>query len=248
MKIPDRMHDVHSWLPSSKLIPLDLQPAIGDLVVEKNMILKGDEVVQRHTGTQGSIVFIVRRPGWVLCREHGQQLTDLKQKKFAAEKQQDNTDGNNGNNTKNSDNQYLEGFELFGIVKETGVDDAGLTEFYKDYYPFPLYRDENLDFYRSFGESKKITDEMSWTMLLNPFKIYSSVKNLGNRMKSKGIEGNMIGEGLKTGGIIIFDTNGQPKYCYPEITGSELVVDDLLAAVQSVRDGNYYNEDGSSEL
>lgn len=63
MKIPDRMHDVHSWLPSSKLIPLDLQPAIGDLVVEKNMILKGDEVVQRHTGTQGSIVFIVRRPG-----------------------------------------------------------------------------------------------------------------------------------------------------------------------------------------
>ena len=97
MKIPDRMHDVHGWLPSSKLIPLDLQPAIGDLVVEKNMILKGDEVVQRHTGTQGSIVFIVRRPGWVLCREHGQQLTDLKQKKFAAEKQQDNTDGNNGN-------------------------------------------------------------------------------------------------------------------------------------------------------
>ena len=121
MKIPDRMHDVHGWLPSSKLIPLDLQPAIGDLVVEKNMILKGDEVVQRHTGTQGSIVFIVRRPGWVLCREHGQQLTDLKQKKFAAEKQQDNTDGNNGTNTKNSDNQYLEGFELFGIVKETGV-------------------------------------------------------------------------------------------------------------------------------
>lgn len=207
------------------------------------MILRGDEVVQRHTGTYGSIVFIVRRPGWVLCREHGQQLTDLKTKKkmkskFAAETATKTNDDTTTNN-------YLDGFELFGIVKETGVDDGGLTDFYKDHYPFPLYRDENLDFYRAFGDNKKITDAMSWKMLLNPFKMYSGMKDLGARMKSKGIEGNMVGEGLKTGGIIIFDNNGQPKYSYPEITGSELVVEDLLAAVQAVRDGSD-NDDKST--
>jgi hypothetical protein len=59
---------------------------------------------------------------------------------------------------------------------------------------------------------------------------------MGKRLKDKKLEGNMKGEGLKTGGIIIFGTDGKPKYMYPEVTGSPLEVDDLLAAVQAVRE------------
>jgi len=149
----------------------------------------------------------------VLCREHGQQLTM----------------------TSAATTKGFDGFELFGIVKETGVDDAGLTAFYKDHYPYPMYRDENLDFYNAFGSNKKITDSMSWSTILNPYAIYKGVKQMNTRMTTKKLEGNLIGEGLKTGGIIIFGNDQLPKYCYPEITGSELNIDDILAAVQDVR-------------
>lgn len=121
----------------------------------------------------------------------------------------------------------LEGFEIFGIIKETGVDDEGLMEFQKDYFPVPLYRDETWGFYHAFGDIS-ITAHLSF----NPFKIWKMSK----RLKDKKLEGNIMkGEGLKTGGIIIFGVDGEPKYMYPEITGSSIEVDDLLAAVEAVR-------------
>jgi len=130
---------------------------------------------------------------------------------------------------------------MFGVVKETGVDDEGLRAFQKDHFTFPLYRDENLDFYRAFGD-KKITSTMSWSTLLNPYKMYKGLKEVGKRMKEKNIEGNMIGEGMKTGGIIVFGKDGEPKYAYPEITGSPLETDDILAALRDVAGDSGNNE------
>jgi len=177
-----------------------------------------------------------------LCREHGQQLVDLALMTSSSSAATTTTK----KNEKEKDEQGFDGFELFGIVKETGVDDVGLASFYKDHYPYPLYRDENLDFYNAFGSNKKITDSMSWSMILNPFKIYKGMQKMKKRMSSKGLEGNMVGEGLKTGGIIIFGNDGEAKYCYPEITGSELVVDDLLTAIQDVRSSSSIDSDNGN--
>lgn len=146
-----------------------------------------------------------------MCREHGQQLTEL-----AA-----------------SEPAILSQFGMFGVVKETGVDDEGLRVFQKDHFAYPIYRDENLDFYRAFGD-KKITEDISLWSLLNPFKIYRSFKDMGKRMEEKGLEGNLVGEGLKKGGIIVFGSDGEPKYAYPEITGSALETDDIVAALKDV--------------
>jgi hypothetical protein len=125
-------------------------------------------------------------------------------------------------------------------------DDAGLSDFYNDHYTYPLYRDMNLDFYNSFGLKGKITDHISWSTILNPFKAYKQMQKMNERMTSKNLKGNLIGEGLKTGGIIIFGLDGQPKYAYPEITGQELNVNDLLIAIKSVRQNNSHSNDGDS--
>lgn len=144
----------------------------------------------------------------MLCREQGRQLTDLVTDK----------------------SQPLDGFELFGLVKETGVDDQGLTEFYKDSFNFPLYKDEDLVFYNEFYGKRKLK-LTTW----NPLKLYSGYKDMTKRLKEKDLEGNLIGEGLVQGGIIIFGKDGKPKYSYEEETGSEIPSDDIIAALNAVK-------------
>jgi hypothetical protein len=119
---------------------------------------------------------------------------------------------------------------LYGIQ-----DDAGLIEFYQDYFTFPLYRDESLFFYRAFGDAK-ITDNMSWWSLFKPWKLVKQMRAMNKRLAKKKISGNLKGEGLKTGGIIIFGADGTAKYAYKEVTGYELDMNDVYAAVQAVRD------------
>ena len=109
-------------------------------------------------------------------------------------------------------------------------DDGGLMDFYHDYYKFPLYRDEALAIYEAMGK-KSIMSNVSY----NPFKWYSGIKKMNKRLEARKIEGNMVGEGMVKGGIIIFGYDGTPKYMYEEQTGSELVIEELLAAVQKVR-------------
>ena len=74
-------------------------------------------------------------------------------------------------------------------------------------------------------------DHMSY----NPFKIWRGMKELGARMKAKNLEGNMVGEGMTTGGIIIFGPDAKPVYSYPEVTGSPIEMDDLVAALEAVK-------------
>lgn len=122
----------------------------------------------------------------------------------------------------------FEGFNLFGVVKEMGVDDEGLSDFYHSYYKYPLYLDEERVFYGALGSRK-----MSFVSLMR--LIPKSFGSLGTRLKKKGIEGNFKGEGLLQGGVIVFNSNGDPVYSYKEITGEELPMDDILKAVEGIR-------------
>jgi len=118
----------------------------------------------------------------------------------------------------------LDGFGIFGVVKEVGVDDEGLADFEANFFPYPLYRDESTTFYDALGRRK--LSVKSW----NPIKIFKALRKVNKRLKKKNISGNMTGEGLVQGGIIIFDQNGKARYAYREETGSEVPINDIIAA------------------
>lgn len=127
----------------------------------------------------------------------------------------------------------LEGFGVFGTVKEIGVDDEGLVEFY-NHFKFPLYRDEDLFFYKVFFGNKKLgLSSLPW----NPVKLYKGYKKMNQRLAEKGLSGNLTGEGIVKGGVVIFDQFGIAKFAYEEQTGSELPMDDIFKAIQAIKDG-----------
>jgi hypothetical protein len=97
---------------------------------------------------------------------------------------------------------------LWAIIKETRVDDIGLTDFYNKFFSFPIYRDENLATYKAFGNRKIALS--TW----NPLRLYTGFKSMSGRLKEKKIEGNYVGEGLVQGGILIFDAKGKLPECH----------------------------------
>lgn len=125
----------------------------------------------------------------------------------------------------------LAGFGLFGVIKETGVDDDGLVEFYQESFTQPLYKDENRDFFNDFFGGKKL----GFTTF-NPIRLYKGYKAMTARLNEKGLSGNLKGEGLVQGGIIVFGSDGKAKFAYREETGKEVPIHDIISAVNNVKE------------
>jgi hypothetical protein len=113
---------------------------------------------------------------------------------------------------------------LWGILKETGVDDVGLLDFYEKYFRFPLYKDPKWLVYKAMG-NRKITLKSLMKGLL---------KSRG-RYKKKNIDQTTGGEGWVQGGLLIFDRNGQLRFGSEENFGHELNLDELAAAIRQCR-------------
>lgn len=128
----------------------------------------------------------------------------------------------------------MKGFKLFGTVKEVGVDDEGLMSFYKDHYTYPLYKDDGLILYNDFFGKRSIFKFSTY----NPFKLYSGYKEMSRRLKEKKLQGNMVGEGIVQGGIIIFDSDGKAQCAYEEETGKELNMEEIVAGLVAVQKCN----------
>ena len=56
----------------------------------------------------------------------------------------------------------------------------------------------------------------------NPFKLVSEAVTVKKGLSEKKVSGNIKGEGLVQGGVIIFDKSGKPRYAYEEETGKEM--------------------------
>ena len=114
---------------------------------------------------------------------------------------------------------------------ELGVSDFQLNYFNNN----PLYLDSELSFYKYLGNGEVPRTLTSLPFSWNPFKIYASFKAIGERIKSKNLEGNFRGEGLNLGGVIVYTPKKGIVYEYKEITGSELPIDDIILACKNAK-------------
>ena len=136
-------------------------------------------------------------------------------------------------------------WNILGLVKETGVDDAGLVEFYQDYFTFPLYKDADLQSYQALGNT--------WIRLLpswNPIQIYQNFRAMKERTDAANVTGNLKGEGLVQGGILLYNAQGELQYAYKEDTGQALHMDDIQAAMKAIvmqQEQQQANESSSSQ-
>lgn len=134
-------------------------------------------------------------------------------------------------------NAALQKVPLVGIIKEVAPtvqakDDEtlGVGEFQRDYFASgTCYLDETRAFVGALGD--RTLNPLKG--LGNPLKAWQAFKDLGERLKEKKIEGNMVGEGLVLGGVLVFTGGPEPQciYQYEEETGMQVPLQELGEAI-----------------
>jgi len=133
---------------------------------------------------------------------------------------------------------------VHGVVKELEKDDAppekrlGVAEFEKDYFCGPLYQDPEREFYKLLGSKPIFTLGGLGKALLNPLKVRRQLKEMGERQKAKGVEGNMQGDGLTKGGILVISPRDEILHTFYEDAGNGVPAEEcakIVAAVRSIK-------------
>lgn len=120
--------------------------------------------------------------------------------------------------------------QLYGVIKETTADALGLLEFHRDYFPFPMFRDPDFSLYKALGDRRLSLLDMGW----NPLRLWRGYRAVAQRMKEQNITGNLKGEGILQGGILLFDAQGKLQYGWPEETGEPLDMEVVQKAIDSL--------------
>lgn len=96
-------------------------------------------------------------------------------------------------------------------VKDAKTDaELGVNEFQTKYFGNnPVYLDRDKNCYKALGSRKLLSQSLS---SYNPFTLWKNFKSLLARVKGKGIEGNLNGEGFLQGGIMLFNNRLNPNY------------------------------------
>ena len=181
------------WVPLQRLdCSFGIVRADGDPIPLLNVVSKECKGSRFNL----TIVFAIRRPACGNCREHAQQLVKLAE----------------------SDRRV----SLVGVVKEIGVADIELDNFYRHYFKRPMYRDKQWKIYQMMGNRR-----------LSVFSLLRGhLKNL-RRYNEKKIANVPFGGDLYTqGGLLVFDRFGDLRFAYDEVFGEELDMKAVRAAIE----------------
>lgn len=127
-------------------------------------------------------------------------------------------------------------------VKETGVDDQGLLDFYQDYFnSYPIYKDEKWQLYKAMGGKT-----------LTYYKLFKGILGSYKRLKAKKIPASKDNGKSKvawmTGGVLVFDRAGELVYVMEEKTGEEFDMEQIELAIQEARFRNVTNNMDASHV
>eukprot|EP01040_Poterioochromonas_malhamensis_P004238 gene4238-4540_t len=144
------------------------------------------------------------------------------------------------------------GASLVGVIKEVApVSGAetdqilGVGEFQSKYFNnFPVYLDHDRTFYSYLGNKNLLSQSLhTW----NPFRLYADYKTLSARLEKKGVEGNLKGEGLLKGGLLIIHPTRGVVYSHEESTGSEMPYDDFKEELDKLNESDKLPQKESGE-
>lgn len=159
-----------------------------------------------------AIIYVVRRPGWALCRYDAFELSS----RFGNKISKDCV------------------ANLYAIIKNRSekLDLEGLAAFQSRYFnDNAVYIDLNNEFYNAFGNKSLLSQSLrSW----NPFVLFSDMKAVGARLTEKKIEGNYKGEGLIKGGLFIITPDNNIVYHHYEKTGFTIPYEEIENVLASL--------------
>ncbi len=131
---------------------------------------------------------------------------------------------------------------VYGIIKEAETSETetrlGTREFNEKYFQSnPIFIDEHRTFYKFLGDRRL---SVSWSYLLNPFKLFGAFRDINQRLKDKNVAGNLAGEGLVQGGILIIGPGDDANilYQYAEETGNEIPLEDFEEGLRRLEECN----------
>jgi len=131
---------------------------------------------------------------------------------------------------------------VFAVVKEVEAADEvaaekmlGLAEFEDKYFCGPLYHDPERCFWTALGNKPIFTFGTLGKALINPLKARRELKAMGERQKAKGVEGNMVGDGLAKGGILVIAPDSTVKHVFYEDPGNGVPQDELDALLKAAK-------------
>ena len=134
---------------------------------------------------------------------------------------------------------------VFAVVKEVEApeeDDVpaekmlGLADFEEQYFCGGLYHDAERVFWTALGNKPIFTFGTIGKALINPLKARREMKAMGERMKAKSVEGNMVGDGLAKGGILVVAPGGDVKHVFYEDPGQGVPADEVAAILSAAKD------------
>lgn len=158
----------------------------------------------------GAVVFVVRRPGCVLCRE---EAMDLSTKLLPQ--------------LKSSSGGGKPAPRLVAVVDETTSVDGFLEAFQDQGGETETYLDGERRFKTALGDR--------WLGLQG--MLYPSVWKNGKRATAKypDLAGDLKGEGRRLGGLLVVDKKGEVRYSYLEkVFGDHAPMEEVLAAVEKL--------------
>jgi len=130
---------------------------------------------------------------------------------------------------------------LLATVKETGVDDKGLLDFYRDYFnSYPIYKDEKWQLYKAMGGKT-----------IGYYKLLKAALSSRGRLKTKKIrsskDNGKSNVAWMCGGVLVFDRAGELVYVMGEKIGDEFEMEQLELAIQEARSRNIMADDDSTQ-